>query len=199
MCPSVRDETFRSSSEKFTFFSHILEICSTSEFIRFCRSTDLWVMAFQSDCGTHLVPMSALLFSVFILTNIQLLFATLPLTQPSMISMCLRFRVMCVTLEAKTHAALSSSMGVVSWIQPMVFSIPLHATTSGRKQLETDFESDSHEDNDIEPWSVLVQQIRSPPRYTRYDVCVCMLSRLPLRSASHWKRSWSWAVIAAIS
>jgi hypothetical protein len=97
-------------------------------------STDVWFKTFKSDCGTRLVRMSALLFSLLILTNIQLLSVTLSLTKPSIDIMCLRFRVMRLTFEAKTLAALSSSMGVVSWIQPMVFSIPLHAITSDLKQ-----------------------------------------------------------------
>jgi hypothetical protein len=45
--------------------------------------------------------MSALLFSVLILTNLQVLSATLSFTQPSIVLMCLRFGAMCVTLDAK--------------------------------------------------------------------------------------------------
>jgi hypothetical protein len=90
---------------------------------RFCLSTNLWVKALKSDCGTRLVPMSALLFSVLILTNMQLVRDFV--FDPAVNS----FNVFEVSGHVRDIRGENTRcvvlVGVVSWIQPMVFRIPL--------------------------------------------------------------------------
>ena len=80
--------------------------------------------------GTLLVPISALLSPDAILIRMQVPSAYFSFRKFSVNSRCLKFHVMCGSIDASTHALLSSSVIVGSWVHPILFSIPLLAMTS---------------------------------------------------------------------
>ena len=71
-----------------------------------------------------------------------------------------------------------------------MINIALIARASSLKHWFTAFISDSAIDVDKLPWDLLVKLTTLwCPNYPMCELVECLLSKLPARSASHWKRA----------
>ena len=71
-----------------------------------------------------------------------------------------------------------------------MINIALIARASSFKHWFTAFISDSAIDVDKLPWDLLVKLTTLwCPKYPMCELVECLLSKLPARSASHWKRA----------
>ena len=98
--------------------------------------------------------------------------------------------VMCGISDAYTHAWLSSSMIVASWGNPIKINIPRNAKASSLRHWLTALISNSAADVERLLWVLLVKLTTLCPIYPMCTLVECELSRLPARSALHWKRVW---------